>query len=44
MVIGSDYKDKTIIGAENVKKIIFFERTEHSTTKVIEKIRNEETD
>lgn len=44
MVIGSDYKDKTIIGAENVKRIVFFEKTEHSTTKVIEKIRNEETD
>jgi rfaE bifunctional protein nucleotidyltransferase chain/domain len=43
LVIGSDYKDKTIIGAENAKRIIFFERTEHSTTKVIEKIRNEET-
>ena len=44
MVIGSDYKDKTIIGAENAKQIVFYEKTNHSTTKVIEKIRNEETD
>ena len=46
LVIGSDYKDKTIIGAESEKKIVFYEKTNHSTTSIIEKIkiRNEEAD
>jgi rfaE bifunctional protein nucleotidyltransferase chain/domain len=44
LVIGSDYKDKIIIGAESAKKIVFYEKTNHSTTSIIEKIkiRNEE--
>lgn len=40
MVIGSDYKNKTIIGAENIKEIIFFEKSIHSTTEVINRIKN----
>lgn len=38
MVIGSDYKDKKIIGSEYIKKVIFFEKIEgYSTTKILEK-------
>ena len=40
MVIGSDYIDKTIIGAENMKEIVFYEKTYHSTTYIIKKIKN----
>lgn len=40
MVIGEEYKDRTIIGAENVKRIIFYPRTLHSTTETINKIKN----
>ena len=40
MVIGEEYKDKTIIGAENVKEIIFFKKTLDSTTEIINKIKN----
>lgn len=40
MVIGNDYINKTIIGAENIKEIIFYEKTYHSTTFIIKKIKN----
>jgi len=40
MVIGSDYIDKTIIGAENMKEIVFYEKTYHSTSYIIKKIKN----
>jgi cytidyltransferase-like protein len=37
MVIGSDYKNKPIIGRQFVKQILFFERLEQfSTTKILE--------
>lgn len=39
MVKGSDYIDKPIIGADQIK-IKFYERTEHSTTKAIQDIAN----
>lgn len=36
MVIGSDYKNKPIIGSEYVKKIVYFERIEDlSTTNIL---------
>lgn len=38
MVKGSDYKDKPIIGSEYCKDIMFYDRTEHSTTKTIQDI------
>lgn len=34
-IIGSDYKNKKIIGSDYAKKIIFFDRTDHSTTNII---------
>ena len=37
MVKGSDYKDQKIIGSDLIK-IVFYERTEHSTTKTIQDI------
>lgn len=37
-IIGSDYRDKKIIGGEFVKKIIFFERLDYSSTDIINKI------
>ena len=40
MVIGDEYKDKAIIGAESVKRIVFFPKSLHSTTEVINKIKN----
>jgi D-beta-D-heptose 7-phosphate kinase/D-beta-D-heptose 1-phosphate adenosyltransferase len=39
MVVGSDWKNKTVIGSEFSKKILFFERiNEYSTTKIIQNI------
>jgi len=39
MVIGSDYKDKKVIGSKHVKEVKFFDRVGgHSTTKVVEKL------
>lgn len=39
MVKGSDYRNKTIIGQEYCKEIIFYERIEHySTTQKIQRI------
>jgi D-beta-D-heptose 7-phosphate kinase/D-beta-D-heptose 1-phosphate adenosyltransferase len=44
MVVGSDYKNKPVIGSEYAKRVMFFERIEeYSSTKVIEKIKNEHT-
>jgi D-beta-D-heptose 7-phosphate kinase/D-beta-D-heptose 1-phosphate adenosyltransferase len=40
MVIGDEYKDRTIIGAESVKRIVFFPKSLHSTTEIINKIKN----
>jgi len=39
MVKGSDYKGKPVIGSD-VIKIIYYERTDHSTTKTIQRITN----
>jgi D-beta-D-heptose 7-phosphate kinase/D-beta-D-heptose 1-phosphate adenosyltransferase len=39
MVKGSDYKDKPVIGSDLID-IIYYERTEHSTTKTIQDIAN----
>ena len=38
MVKGSDYKDKRVVGKEFVPQIIYYDRTEHSTTKTIQNI------
>jgi len=36
MVLGSDWKDKEIVGQEHVKKLVFFDRIEgYSTTEII---------
>jgi rfaE bifunctional protein nucleotidyltransferase chain/domain len=41
MIVGSDWKDKKVIGSEYVKEVRFFERIqEFSTTKTIENITN----
>jgi D-beta-D-heptose 7-phosphate kinase/D-beta-D-heptose 1-phosphate adenosyltransferase len=40
MVKGSDYKDKSIIGKELVPTVVYYDRTEHSTTKTIQDIIN----
>jgi D-beta-D-heptose 7-phosphate kinase/D-beta-D-heptose 1-phosphate adenosyltransferase len=38
-VIGSDYKDKPIIGSEYIKEIRYFDRVEgFSTTRILEKL------
>ena len=37
MVKGSDYREKSIIG-EDLIKIVFYDRTEHSTTSIIQDI------
>jgi len=44
MVVGSDYRNKSVIGGEYAKRLVFFDRIEqYSSTKVIEKIKNERT-
>ena len=40
MVKGSDYIGKPVLGQEFIKKIEFYDRTDHSTTKIIEHIIN----
>jgi D-beta-D-heptose 7-phosphate kinase/D-beta-D-heptose 1-phosphate adenosyltransferase len=41
MVIGDQYKDKTVIGAECAKHgVIYYPTDERSTTNIIEKIKN----
>ena len=38
MIVGSDYKEKRVIGSENAKKLVFFDRIgDYSTTKILEK-------
>lgn len=37
MVVGSDYRNRQVIGSENAKQLIFFERIEgYSTSKIVE--------
>jgi cytidyltransferase-like protein len=36
LVIGSDYRGKKIIGGEYANEIIYFDRIDHSTTKIME--------
>ena len=38
MVKGSDYKGKSVIGEANCQEVIYYDRTEHSTTKKIQSI------
>lgn len=38
MVKGSDYKGKSVIGQKYCNEIIYYERTQHSTTKTIQDI------
>lgn len=38
MVKGSDYKDKSVVGKQNVPTVLFYDRTEHSTTQTIQDI------
>lgn len=41
MVVGSDYRDKNVIGSEYAETVVFFERDPRfSTTKIIESINN----
>ena len=38
MIVGSDYRNKRVIGSEHAKELIFFERIgNYSTTKILEK-------
>ena len=44
MIVGSDYRNKRVIGSEYAKKLLFFDRIDaYSSTMVIEKIQNEHT-
>jgi D-beta-D-heptose 7-phosphate kinase/D-beta-D-heptose 1-phosphate adenosyltransferase len=39
MIVGSDYRNKRVIGSEHAKELFFFERDErYSSTKVIETV------
>jgi len=39
MVVGSDYKDKKVIGSRHVKEVKFFDRMGgHSTSSIVEKL------
>ena len=39
MIVGSDWKDKPVIGSEHAKKLVFFDRIDgYSTTQIIEGI------
>lgn len=41
MIVGSDYKNKRVIGSEYAKKLLFFDRIdEYSSTKIIQSIIN----
>ena len=40
MVKGSDYKGRSVVGEALCKQIIYYDRTEHSTTKTIQNIIN----
>ena len=42
LIIGSDYKDKRVIGSQYVEKVIFFDRIEgYSTTQKIKEINGQ---
>jgi D-beta-D-heptose 7-phosphate kinase/D-beta-D-heptose 1-phosphate adenosyltransferase len=44
MMVGSDYKDKRVIGSEYAKKLVFFKRDhKFSSTYIIDKVINEHT-
>ena len=37
MIVGSDYKDKKVVGSQHAKELIFFDRINgYSTTKILE--------
>jgi len=37
MVVGSDYRNRTVVGAQHAKQLLFFERIEgYSTSKILE--------
>ncbi len=38
MVKGSDYRGKSVIGKQYCQEVIYYDRTEHSTTKAIQHI------
>ncbi len=38
MVKGSDYRGKSVIGKQYCQEVIYYDRTEHSTTKTIQHI------
>jgi len=41
MIVGSDHKNKKVIGSEFAKKLLFFERIdEYSTTEIVQRISN----
>lgn len=41
MIVGSDYKNKIVIGSEFAKKLLFFDRIDgYSTTKIIQSASN----
>jgi D-beta-D-heptose 7-phosphate kinase/D-beta-D-heptose 1-phosphate adenosyltransferase len=40
MVKGSDYKGRSVVGEALCKQVIYYDRTEHSTTKTIQSIIN----
>lgn len=40
MVKGSDYKGKSVIGETYCAQVVYYDRTEHSTTKTIQDIIN----
>lgn len=40
MVKGSDYKGKSVIGETYCQQVVYYDRTEHSTTKTIQDIVN----
>jgi rfaE bifunctional protein nucleotidyltransferase chain/domain len=40
MVKGSDYKGRSIVGETYIPEVIYYDRTEHSTTKTIQDIIN----
>ena len=40
MVKGSDYKGRSVVGEALCKQVIYYDRTEHSTTKTIQNIIN----
>ena len=38
IVVGSDYRDKKVLGSQHVKKVVFFDRLgDYSTTGILEK-------